>query len=54
MTAGGWITMLLSLGVVWGGVFWCFRKVLEMPQEEKRRRALARSRNLNRNTKGRR
>lgn len=35
MTAGGWITMLLSLAVVWGGTFWCFRKVLQNPEHEK-------------------
>jgi hypothetical protein len=35
MTIGGWITMLFSLAVVWGGCFWCFRKVLKTPQEEK-------------------
>lgn len=35
MTAGGWATMLISLAVVWGGVFWCFRRVLQSPQEEK-------------------
>ena len=35
MTAGGWITMLLSLAFVWIGVILCFRKVLETPQEEK-------------------
>jgi hypothetical protein len=35
MNAGGWITMLLSLAVVWGGTFWCFRRVLRSPQDEK-------------------
>lgn len=35
MTIGGWITMVLSLALVWGGCFWCFRKVLQTPQEEK-------------------
>ncbi|HET9441545.1 MAG TPA: hypothetical protein VFO52_15320 [Longimicrobiales bacterium] len=35
MTMGGWITMVLSLALVWGGCFWCFRKVLQTPQEEK-------------------
>ena len=34
MTTAGWITMLVSLSVVWGGTFWCFRKVLETPQHE--------------------
>jgi len=28
MTTGGWITMVLSLGLVWSGALWCFRKVL--------------------------
>lgn len=35
MNTGGWITMTISLVVVWGGCFWCFRKVLSSPQEEK-------------------
>lgn len=35
MTTAGWITMLIALAVVWGGVIWCFRKVLQTPQEEK-------------------
>jgi hypothetical protein len=35
MTIGGWITMIVSLTVVWGGTFWCFRRVLSSPQEEK-------------------
>jgi hypothetical protein len=35
MTAGGWVTMILSLAFVWGGTFWCFRKVLASPQDEK-------------------
>ena len=35
MTLGGWITMLLSLGVVWGACIWCFRQVLKTPEEEK-------------------
>ncbi len=35
MTIAGWITMLISLAVVWGGCFWCFRKVLQTPEEEK-------------------
>ena len=34
MTTAGWITMLVSLSVVWGGTFWCFRKVLATPQHE--------------------
>ncbi len=28
MNAGGWMTMMLSLGVVWTGTIWSFRKVL--------------------------
>ncbi len=35
MTIGGWVTMFLSLSVVWGGTFWCYKKVLTTPQEEK-------------------
>jgi hypothetical protein len=35
MTIGGWITMLLSLAFVWGGCFWCFKRVLQSPAEEK-------------------
>lgn len=35
MTTLGWIFMSLSLTMVWGGVFWCFRKVLETPADEK-------------------
>jgi hypothetical protein len=35
MTAGGWITMILALTIVWGGVIWCFRKVLQTPEHEK-------------------
>jgi len=35
MTLGGWITMSLSLIMVWGGTFWCFKKVLTSPQDEK-------------------
>ena len=35
MTAGGWVTMILSLTIVWGGTFWCFKKVLSTPEDEK-------------------
>jgi len=35
MTIAGWTTMILSLALVWGGTFWCFRRVLASPQEEK-------------------
>ena len=35
MTTGGWIFMVISLAVVWLGTFWCFKKVLTSPQEEK-------------------
>ncbi len=34
MTIGGWITMILSLSFVWGGAFWCYKKVLETPNRE--------------------
>lgn len=35
MTAGGWLTMILSLCVVWGAAIWCYKTVLTTPQEEK-------------------
>lgn len=35
MTTLGWIFMTVSLVGVWGGCFWCFKKVLETPAEEK-------------------
>lgn len=35
LSAAGWATMIFSLSVVWGGAFWCFRRVLQSPQEEK-------------------
>ncbi len=35
MTIGGWITMTVSLALVWVGTFWCFKKVLSAPGEEK-------------------
>ena len=35
LSTAGWIIMLVSLALVWGGTFWCFRKVLASPQEEK-------------------
>lgn len=35
MTAGGWVTMILSLTLVWSAAIWCYRKVLTTPQEEK-------------------
>jgi hypothetical protein len=35
MTTFGWIFMTVSLVGVWGGAFWCYRKVLQTPQEEK-------------------
>lgn len=35
MTAGGWLTMVVSLAFVWGLVIWCFRRVLTSPEEEK-------------------
>ncbi len=28
MTAGGWIFMFVSLGIVWGLAAWCWRRVL--------------------------
>ncbi|MCC7002689.1 MAG: MetS family NSS transporter small subunit [Gemmatimonadaceae bacterium] len=35
MTTLGWIFMALSLTMVWGGAFWCYRQVLKTPAEEK-------------------
>jgi hypothetical protein len=35
MTTFGWIFMTFSLVLVWGGSFWCFKKVLASPTEEK-------------------
>ncbi len=35
MNIGGWITMIVSLTLVWVGTFWCFKKVLSSPSEEK-------------------
>jgi hypothetical protein len=35
MNLSGWITMLVSLGFVWSLTFWCFRRVLSSPTEEK-------------------
>jgi hypothetical protein len=35
MSIGGWVTMILSLTVVWAGAIWCYIKVLSTPQEEK-------------------
>lgn len=35
MTIGGWVTMIGALCIVWTGAIWCYRKVLQTPQEEK-------------------
>lgn len=35
LTTGGWITMLVSLGFVWGLVIWSYRRTLASPQDEK-------------------
>lgn len=35
LSTAGWAIMIVSLVLVWGGTFWCFRKVLETPAEEK-------------------
>lgn len=35
MNVGGWLTMLLSLVLVWGLTLWCFTTVLRTPEEEK-------------------
>lgn len=38
MTTLGWIFMTVSLLMVWGGTFWCFRKVLTSPAADQRER----------------
>ncbi len=35
MTTLGWIFMVASLLLVWVGTFWCFKRVLAEPKEEK-------------------
>lgn len=35
MTTLGWIFMAVSLSTVVGGAAWCYRKVLQTPQDEK-------------------
>lgn len=35
LSTAGWITMVFSLALVWVGTFWCFKKVLSTPEEEK-------------------
>jgi len=35
MTTLGWIFMTASLVLVWGGTFWCYKRILSTPQEEK-------------------
>ncbi len=35
LSTAGWVTMIFSLSVVYGGAFWCFRRVLASPQDEK-------------------
>ncbi|MDQ8146226.1 MAG: hypothetical protein P3A27_09180 [Gemmatimonadota bacterium] len=35
LTTGGWVTMILSLVLVWGGTFWCYKKTLSSPADEK-------------------
>ena len=32
MTAGGWLTMMLSVGFVTGLLAWCIRRVLKEPE----------------------
>ena len=34
MTTIGWIFMTASLLLVWGGTFWCYKRILSTPQEE--------------------
>ena len=31
MTTAGWIVMLVSLGIVWSAVIWCYRTLLKAP-----------------------
>lgn len=33
MTTAGFVFMTLSLAFVWGLAFWCFRKVLDAPED---------------------
>jgi hypothetical protein len=35
MTVAGFITMIVANTIVWGGTIWCFRKVLQTPEQEK-------------------
>jgi hypothetical protein len=35
MTTLGWIFMTASLLLVWVGTFWCYKRILSTPQEEK-------------------
>jgi hypothetical protein len=35
MTVWGWVTMVVSLVAVWGGVIWCLVRVIRSPQQEK-------------------
>ena len=35
MTLAGWVTMSVSLACVWGLVIWCYRRILQSPQQEK-------------------
>jgi len=34
LTAGGWVTMIFSLTLVWTGTFWCFKTVLSADPEK--------------------
>ena len=34
MRPGGWITMLLALGFVWGLTIWCYYRILTAPSEK--------------------
>lgn len=35
MTTLGWVFMTCSLVLVWGGAFWCYKRVLQTPTDEK-------------------
>jgi hypothetical protein len=34
MRPGGWLTLVLSLALVWGLALWCYYRVLTSPPEE--------------------
>lgn len=36
MNTGGWIFMLVSLGIVWGTTIWAYTRLLSAPSEKPR------------------